>query len=143
MVRGAAATPLNASSFFFNIGGGGIYDATGNFFLGQMNDVAVWDVSMSPRLIAGLANGTISPIPSDKGGLRISSIVVSDDDRVTLAVEGTIQGVSYAVDGSVDLENWLEVDDSSGAAGGSTTGMTFPLRRPISPKIFFVLKVLN
>lgn len=142
-VRGAAATPLNASDFFFNIGGGGIYDATGNFFEGQMDDVAVWDISMSPQLIADLANGTISPIPSDRGGLRISSIVVSDNDRVTLTVDGTIQGVNYAVDGSTDLENWLEVDDFSGAAGGSTTEVTFPLSAPISPKTFFLVKILD
>ena len=108
-----------------------------------MDDVAVWDVPLSPQLIAGLANGTISPIPSDKGGLRISSIVVSDDDRPTLAVEGTIPGVNYAVDGSTDLENWLEVNDFSGAAGGSTTEVTFLLSGPISPKTFFVVKELN
>ncbi|MDB2429151.1 hypothetical protein OAG69_00675 [bacterium] len=143
VARGAAAIPLNASDFFFNIGGGGIWDATGNFFQGQIDDVAVWDISMSPQLIADLANGTISPIPSDRGGLRISSIVVSDNDRVTLTVDGTIQGVNYAVDGSTDLENWLEVDDFSGAAGGSTTEVTFPLSAPISPKTFFLVKILD
>ena len=98
---------------------------------------------MSPQLIADLANGTISPIPSDKEGLRISAIVVSDNNRVTLTVDGTIQGVNYAVDGSTDLENWLEVDDFSGAAGGSTTEVTFPLSAPISPKTFFLVKILD
>ncbi|MCH1509797.1 MAG: hypothetical protein L7T84_11370, partial [Akkermansiaceae bacterium] len=71
------------------------------------------------------------------------SIVVSDNNRVTLTVDGTIQGVNYAVDGSTDLENWLEVDDFSGAAGGSTTEVTFPLSGPISPKTFFLVKILD
>ena len=51
--------------------------------------------------------------------------------------------MNYAVDGSTDLENWLEVDDFSGAAGESTTEVTFPLSGPISPKTFFLVKVLN
>ena len=46
VATGAAATPLNASDFFFNIGGAGVFDATGNHFLGQINDVGVWEVSM-------------------------------------------------------------------------------------------------
>jgi len=142
-VRGAAATPLNASNFFFNIGGGGIYDATGNFFQGQMDDVAVWDVSMSPQLIAGLANGTISPIPNERGDLKVSSIVVSDDDRVTLTVEGTVSGVNYAVESSSDLVNWLEIDDFAGAAGGSVTEVTFFSGNPAPEKSFYIVKVLN
>ncbi|MDA0811066.1 MAG: hypothetical protein O3C21_01545 [Verrucomicrobia bacterium] len=31
------------SAFNFNIGGDGVYDASGNFFTGQMDDIAVWD----------------------------------------------------------------------------------------------------
>jgi hypothetical protein len=36
------------SGFNFNIGGDGVYDATGNFFLGEMDDIAVWDRILTP-----------------------------------------------------------------------------------------------
>ena len=40
--RGGGSDPSN-SAFPFNIGGAGVYDATGNFFTGEMDDVAVWN----------------------------------------------------------------------------------------------------
>lgn len=39
---GGGTNPTN-SGFTFNIGGDGVYDATGNFFTGQMDDIAVWN----------------------------------------------------------------------------------------------------
>lgn len=38
---GGGTNPAN-SGFTFNIGGDGVYDANGNFFTGDMDDVAVW-----------------------------------------------------------------------------------------------------
>ena len=40
--RGGGTDPAN-SAFPFNIGGAGVYDATGNYFTGEMDDVAVWN----------------------------------------------------------------------------------------------------
>jgi hypothetical protein len=45
---GPGASPAN-SDFSFNIGGDGIQDATGNFFTGQMDDIAVWDRPLTPE----------------------------------------------------------------------------------------------
>lgn len=147
-VRGAAATPLNASAFFFNIGGGGVFDdgaVNGNFFEGQIDDVAVWDVSMSPQLIAALANGTITPGPSRKE-LEITSIGVNTDtNRLDLTVSGTVPGVTYLLFESDDLgslDPWEEVDDFEGAADSDTTEVISPLSNPVGLKKFYYVTPL-
>src|SRR3989442_11300382 len=43
-----------ASGFDYNIGGGGVFDSTGNPFLGQIDEVAVWD-----RALAADGNGPL------------------------------------------------------------------------------------
>ena len=58
---GAGPAPLANSGSNFNIGGGGIYDAANNWFNGQIDDVAVWDVVMTAETITSLADGTLSP----------------------------------------------------------------------------------
>ena len=52
----------------FNMGGDGIYDATGNFFLGSMDDVAVYNIALSPDDIAALASGDAVPIARGAAG---------------------------------------------------------------------------
>ncbi len=47
----------------FNMGGDGVYDATGNWFLGSIDDVAVWNVALSEDQIVALANQQIFPLP--------------------------------------------------------------------------------
>ena len=37
-----SAANFGASEYDFNIGGGGVFDASGNFFKGQIDEVAVW-----------------------------------------------------------------------------------------------------
>lgn len=141
-VRGVAASPLNASAFFFNIGGGGVFDdvtVNGNYFNGLIDDVAVWDVSMSPQLIAALANGSITPGPS-KLKLEVVSIEVTADNRLDLTVSGTIPGVTYQIFESDDLgllDNWEEFEDFTGAADSSTTELSLLLPSPISVKKFY------
>jgi hypothetical protein len=56
--------PTGFSGYGFNIGGGGILDATGNHFNGLMADVAVFDRAISGQQINNLFNvaaGTIAP----------------------------------------------------------------------------------
>ena len=45
-----------ASSFNFNVGGGGIFDATGNFFDGVIDEVAVFDKALNLEQIRSLLN---------------------------------------------------------------------------------------
>jgi hypothetical protein len=143
-VTGAAATPLNASAFFFNIGGGGVFDATGNFYQGQINDVGVWEVSMSPQLIQGLADGTISPIPGLGGGdLEILSFS-RDGDQLSFVVGGTVSGVTYSLEESGSLQSpWTELNDFVGAEGASETTVTTTIFPPIADKNFYRVRILE
>jgi len=54
-----ASTPANpptfgASDYAFNIGGGGIFDGSGNFFRGQIDEVAVWPRALGTNELATL-----------------------------------------------------------------------------------------
>jgi len=50
------------NSFFFNIGGGGVFDGTGNFFNGQIDEVAVFDKALNASQIAAQYAGAFTPI---------------------------------------------------------------------------------
>jgi len=44
------------SGYYFNIGGGGVFDATNNWFLGQIDEVAVWYRALATNEIAALVS---------------------------------------------------------------------------------------
>ena len=50
-LEGAPIDSYGASDFPFNIGGGGVYDATGNQFTGILDEVAVWDTALTDAQI--------------------------------------------------------------------------------------------
>jgi hypothetical protein len=50
------------SGYFFNIGGGGVFDATNNWFLGQIDEVAVWYRALSTNEIASLVSSNAPQI---------------------------------------------------------------------------------
>jgi len=54
---GSTTNSYNTSAFDFNIGGGGVWDASGNWFDGDIYEVAVWDTALSAAAIAALYNG--------------------------------------------------------------------------------------
>ncbi|PYI82054.1 MAG: hypothetical protein DME26_18720, partial [Verrucomicrobia bacterium] len=58
----ASVSSYGASSFSFNIGGGGIFDATGNPFLGQIDEVAVWNRALAADDIARLFKSAATPV---------------------------------------------------------------------------------
>ena len=59
---GTATESYGTSTFFVNVGGGGIFDATENYFTGQIDEIYVYQRALSPAEIAGLA-GRTAPIP--------------------------------------------------------------------------------
>ena len=61
------------SAFNFNMGGGGVYDAAGNWFLGSIDDVAVWNIALSEDQIAALAAQQIFPIA--RGGELVPGMI--------------------------------------------------------------------
>ncbi len=50
-----------SSSYFFNIGGGGVFNATGDYFLGSIDEVAVFDKALSGQTIRDLYNAANVP----------------------------------------------------------------------------------
>ncbi|PYJ58957.1 MAG: hypothetical protein DME24_14455, partial [Verrucomicrobia bacterium] len=58
-----SVSSYGASGFNFNIGGGGVFDATDNPFLGQIDEVAVWDRALTADEIARLLqSGPATPV---------------------------------------------------------------------------------
>jgi hypothetical protein len=138
---GGGPAPLANSGSTFNIGGGGIYDAANNWFNGQIDDVAVWDVVLTADTITALADGTLTPLGAkDETPLEITSVEYNPvTNQVTLTWSSS-PNVFYSVDQSPDLMNWdLEIDDSVQSTG-ETTSFTFP---PINAteKAFFRVRV--
>ena len=140
---GGAASPVASSGFTFNIGGGGIYDGSGNFFTGQIDDVAVWDVALGQRTIEELAAGKINPIPLPSGSFGIAEFELTDGNRLNFVIEGTVPSVDYLIEESWDLIEWIEVEDLVGEAGASRTSATYVITDPALSKAFYRVRKLE
>jgi hypothetical protein len=95
-----------SSDYPFNIGGGGIFDDAGNFFFGEIDDVAVFDTALQPIEIKRIADG-LSPLAIPPAKVPVISIVNNGDGTVTFAFEGALQ-TAQEVNGP-----WTDVDGTS------------------------------
>ncbi|MGY8690947.1 MAG: LamG-like jellyroll fold domain-containing protein, partial [Verrucomicrobiales bacterium] len=86
-----------------NIGGDGVFDAEGNFFLGEIDDVAIWDEALSDSQIADLANQVICPLGACGGsGFNITEVNREADGAVSLTwVSGA--GNFYDIEASPNM----------------------------------------
>ena len=73
------------SAFNFNMGGSGIYDGTGNWFLGSIDDVAVWNIALSEDQIAALAAQQIFPLARNTVGMGLIGYWPLDEGSGTTA----------------------------------------------------------
>jgi len=111
-----------SSAFFFNIGGDGIQDGSGNFFLGQIDDVAVWDVVLTAQQIADLASGELTPIgpPSSPTPFQITDITVNNAlGEVSLKWNSRPNRI-YSLFSSDNLVDWIELVDDIQSQGATT-----------------------
>lgn len=53
------------SAFLFNVGGGGIFNATGDYFRGEIDEVAVFDKAVTPGRVKQLYDAARADIPPD------------------------------------------------------------------------------
>lgn len=53
---------FGTSEFYFNIGGGGVWDGSGNFFNGQIDEVAVWYRALSGAELTQLVSNSASSV---------------------------------------------------------------------------------
>jgi len=95
-----------SSAYPFNIGGGGIFDGSGNFFYGEIDDVAVFDIALQPVEIKQIADG-LSPLATPPAKAPVISVVNNRDGTVTVTFEGTLQ-TAQEVSGP-----WTDVDGES------------------------------
>jgi hypothetical protein len=95
-----------SSLYPFNIGGGGIFDGSGNFFYGEIDDVAVYDIALLPVEIKQIADG-LSPLAAPPAKAPLISVVNNGNGTVTVTFEGTLQ-TAQEVDGP-----WTDVDGAS------------------------------
>jgi len=77
----------DTNSFAFNIGGGGIFDVAGNFFNGQIDEVAIFDKALTDEQIAH----------HYYSGVHVAPVIVSEPPLSTNIFEGaTLQLIMVA-----------------------------------------------
>ncbi|MES2709300.1 MAG: LamG-like jellyroll fold domain-containing protein [Verrucomicrobiota bacterium] len=139
-------TSGGASDFNFNIGGDGIQDGTGNYFLGQIDDVAIWDKALTDEQVAALAAGTLSPSAAVPAA-AVATFPITAFSRTATTVTLTWAseaGASYTVQSSPSLQNWASAVPDPGAtvtASGPSTTWTGNLPTPNTPtRLFYRVK---
>ena len=121
VATGSVGTPTAAGGSF-NIGGAGIADAAGNWFNGSIDDVAIWDKSLSQTFISQLANRTIAPIPpAASGALSISSFSFNEATRQFTLNYNTTAGTRYTVQVNYPATSSVWQDVATVAATGPLT----------------------
>jgi hypothetical protein len=118
---GSAAANYGNSSFPFNIGGGGIFDADGNFFNGQIDEVVVYHRALSAAEVQTLYQGgttpssfSVAPYVQTDVGTAMSNVNASAYIRIPFMIEdpGAVSQLSLQMrfsDGFVAFINGEEV----------------------------------
>jgi len=61
VASGTGSASYGTSASPFNVGGGGILDASGNYFTGDIDELAVWLRALSPTEITQIYQGALTP----------------------------------------------------------------------------------
>ncbi|MFT4638116.1 MAG: hypothetical protein ACI8T1_001434 [Verrucomicrobiales bacterium] len=113
---GPSNLPAAETAFTFNIGGSGIFDTEGNFFQGDIDDVAVWSQALTEADVIALANSSAVPGPAtdpvDSGPLApIASIGFDADGNIVLTIP---EGETAHIEFSIDLLSWKTIGSATG-----------------------------
>jgi hypothetical protein len=122
---GTATTNYGSSAFGFNIGGGGIFDTTTNFFRGTIDEVAVFARGLSDADVSDLYQAATPP-PS-----QIAISIARTPGVVTLAwPSGTLQYADQlGGDGSSTVWTDLPTATSPYATNTAALQQFFRVRR--------------
>ena len=96
---GGSAVPAGGnygtSTYNVHIGGGGVFDVTGNYFIGRIDEVAIFDKAIPAERIAAHYAAALGDFILPGGDYEFTSITVSGD-QVTFAWDGagTLQEAS-------------------------------------------------
>jgi hypothetical protein len=120
MQTSASVTTTNygSSSFPFRIGGGGILDATGNYFIGQIDEVALFDRALSAGEVSDLFGAALT------GGALPPAISVQPASATLYA--GRNAQLNATAVGSSPLGYQWRKDGLNVSDGGNVSGATTP-----------------
>ncbi|MBL9167790.1 MAG: hypothetical protein JNN07_08615 [Verrucomicrobiales bacterium] len=82
------STPAD-NSFFFNIGGGGVFDGGGNFFIGQIDEVAVYDKALSAFQICNQYAAAVAKAPEVAGEMVPVTVFAGTKVQVSSVICGS------------------------------------------------------
>lgn len=123
---GTATGSVNFSNrnYFFNIGGGGVRNPTGDFFLGDMDEIAVFGYALSAEQIKavylkGMVGGDLPVDVPDLGYILGENLILTwpTTQGVTLEWAPTAEGPWAAVEGDItDVDGVSRYETSLGEA---------------------------
>jgi hypothetical protein len=116
----AAGGNYGTSTYNVHIGGGGVFDATGNYFIGRIDEVAIFDKAIPAERIAAHFAAALGDFILPGGDFEFTSITV-DGNQVTFEWEGggTLQESSavtgpWTTSASQDNPQTVTVDPAAG-----------------------------
>jgi hypothetical protein len=114
----AITDTYGTSSFNVNIGGGGVYDATGNFFKGQLDEVAIYTTALTEErikahyLVATVASDKEAPaIAAAAGDDKFTTVTVVFTEPVTKDTAGN--KANYSLDGGLTVSDVKVVNSTT------------------------------
>ncbi len=84
-----APAGYGSSGYNFNIGGGGIFDAAGNFFNGRLDEVAVFDKALTAHQIQAHYFAAVATAPSLTAQPQSTNVFLGNQVGLTVAAVGT------------------------------------------------------
>lgn len=115
---GSATGNYGTSAFNVHIGGGGVFDATGNFFTGQIDEVAIFDKAIpAERILAHFRAGKEGGIIEDDPAEFTRAVAAGGNVTLEWTGGGTLQSAPTV------LGPWTDV---AGAASPYTTPANAP-----------------
>jgi hypothetical protein len=107
-----------------NIGGDGVFDNEGNFFLGEIDDVAIWDQPLSDGQIADLASRAVCPLGACGGAtFQVNNVTRNATSGEVELSWSSFAGNYFDIEASPDLSlgSWQVLGNDIAAAAGEAT----------------------
>jgi hypothetical protein len=132
VARGGGRNGSISNSFNFNIGGGGVFDGTGNFFLGDLDEVAVFDRALNVQEVCalylqgtgyvGAFEPTITPINGAGEQILTNVNFTAGDGGFTAETPGGSLEAPWIYDGA----SWASPGENTGFGNDNASFLTSP-----------------
>ena len=127
---GSNTANYGSNGNLFNIGGGGIFDGSGNWFTGLIDEVAVWNIALADSEITELYNNgaSISAAANSGAYSSVSNLLVyytMDEGHGSTMIDQSIS----SIDGTIYNATWgpstLRGNTVNYSSGNGTSALTF------------------